>query len=345
MNVADITTPFSLAESSPTQNKQPEHYETPLVLLLFKSTIAVTSLLANSLCLVVLRRVRELNPVTKAFMVNMTISDLCIDIFICGPAIGAIIQGSWPYGEIICNVQSICNIVFITASMTSLLILNLERYIAVTRSFDHPHLVTLPRAYATIFLVWIVSCSMGTLAAVLPGRFASYLPEFHTCVFGPKDTNKMDIIGIVEMCLFVILITITLILFVQLFLIARLHAKRIADLARATRMDDKTQRKSFITFFLMTICLAVCYTPLGISICYENIRKELPVVFVYIADLLYVSNGVLNVMIYYARNAIFRQTTMRLFRECLTAAQNFARNTNTQLRNFQSNWNGTSTNS
>ncbi|XP_072050202.1 histamine H2 receptor-like [Amphiura filiformis] len=315
-----------LSNSTQTPHLQLEHHESPVGLLVLKgicvTAITLTNIFANSLCLVVLRRVRELNPVTKAFMFNMTISDLCTGVLVCGPIIGSIIHDSWPYGQLVCTASGIANIVFSFTSFMSLLNVNLERYLAVTRPFDYPHLVTLPRAYATIFLLWIVSGSMGTLNAVLPGRIASYSPGLHTCTVGPEDTSKMDIIGSVLMCLFIIVpFTITLTLFVRLFVLARFHANRIAALSRSMGTENKTERKSFTTFFIMTMCLTVCYTPLVISFGYENItRKELPLPFVYVAELLTFSNSVSNVMIYYARNTTFRQTAQRVLRGVLPEA-------------------------
>ncbi|XP_072051620.1 histamine H2 receptor-like [Amphiura filiformis] len=345
MNATDIKTPFSLTISSSTQNMQQEHYNAPLGLIIFKgifmTAITLTNIFANSLCLVVLRRVRELNPVTKALMFNMTLSDLCIGIVICGPAIGTIVLDSWPYGEFMCTILSACSNVLFDTSILSLLILNLERYLAVTRSFEHPHLMTLPRAYAAIVLLWIFTIGIITLSTVLPARIAYYSPALHICTTGPKDITKVDILGSVLMCLFIIVpLTITLTLFFRLYLLARFHANRITALSRAVGTENKTHRKSFITFFIMTICLTVCYTPLVLSFGYENFtRKELPLVFVYITELLFFSNSVLNVMIYYARNATFRQTAKRVLRGSTTAARNFAATKITKLRNFQINWN------
>ena len=291
------------------------HHIAPLGLLIFKgvcmTVITLTNIFANIMCLTVLRRVRELNPVTKAFMFNFTASDLATGIFICIPIIGSIIVDSWPYGQFLCSTLGIFNIVFTFTSFMSLLNVNLERFLAVTRPFEYPHLVTVGRAYASIVMLWILSISMGTLNAILPGRFADYSAGLHTCTVGPEDNDKIDIIGSVLICLFVIVpFSVTLFLFLRLFLLARFHAKQIAAVARTTTgTDSKIQRKSFITFFIMTMCLTVCYIPLVVTFSYENLtRKELPITFVYIAELLTFSNSVSNVLIYYARSANFRNT-------------------------------------
>ena len=297
------------------------HYKAPLGLLIFKgvcmTVITLTNIFANIMCLTVLRRVRELNPVTKAFMFNMTASDLATGIVICIPIIGSILVDDWPYGQFLCSTLGILNIVFTFTSFMSLLNVNLERFLAVTRPFEYPHLVTIGRAYASIVILWILSLSMGTLNAILPGRFAHYSAGLHTCTVGPEDNDKIDIIGSLLICLFVIIpFSVTLILFLRLFLLARFHAKQIEAVARTTTgTDSKIQRKSFITFFIMTMCLTVCYIPLVVTFSYENLtREELPVTFVYIAELLTFSNSVSNVLIYYARSANFRNTAKHVLK-------------------------------
>ena len=298
-----------------------------IVKALVLSVILLTNIIANTLCICVLRRVSELNPVTKAFLINMTVSDLGTGLITCTHIIGAIIVNDWPYGQVFCDMMGVCNILFSFTALMSLLNVNLERYLAVMRPFDYHRLITLGRARFTIGTLWATSLIIATLNVVLPGRVATFAPGLHTCTVGPVDLEKIDIGGSFLMCLFIIVpFTITLILFTRLFLLARFHANRIADLERSTAtvasaQNTKTQTKAFTTFFIMTMCLIFCYTPLVISFGYENItREELPLAFVYLAEILTFSNSVSNVIIYYARNSTFRNTAKRLIRRLLPAA-------------------------
>ncbi len=74
----------------------------PHELLIFKaigiSIIVVACILGNTLCLVVLRQMHALEPVTRVFMTSVTVADLSTGLFLGVPIIGATILDCWPYG-------------------------------------------------------------------------------------------------------------------------------------------------------------------------------------------------------------------------------------------------------
>ena len=73
-------------------------------------------------------------------------------------------------------------------------------------------------------------------------------------------------------------------------------------------------RRAFFTFFFMSICMALISLPFIIVIVYDNTQRQmLSYGFVAVAEILIVSFGFLNVIIYYARNKAFRKTAKKLF--------------------------------
>ena len=83
-------------------------------------------------------------------------------------------------------------------------------------------------------------------------------------------------------------------------------------------------RQAFFTFFIISIFMAVSSFPFLIVIFYDNVMREmLSYTFIAVAEFLVVSFGFLNVMIYYARNAAFRRTALKVF---LGSSKAFYRN-------------------
>ena len=108
--------------------------------------IMVLSIFTNSRTLIILPKVREHNPVTRVFMTSMTISDLAVGCCYIPPILAATTTDTWPFGDTICGVLGYFNIVLSFASNTSLLALNFEGYLAVTRPYQYPTLMTQSRA-------------------------------------------------------------------------------------------------------------------------------------------------------------------------------------------------------
>lgn len=84
--------------------------------------------------------------------------------------------------------------------------------------------------------------------------------------------------------------------------------------SRAEQVAVTANRRAFFTFFLMSVCMALFSTPFIIVVVYDNVVREMmPYDYIATAEFLIVSFGFLNVMIYYARNAAFRKTAIKLF--------------------------------
>ena len=97
----------------------------------------------------------------------------------------------------------------------------------------------------------------------------------------------------------------------RLFVLARFHAAKIAVQMRA--VARKSDKKAFTTFFIMTVCLEVGWTPLTTVFVHENMtRKEMSSWFACFAKMTAFFNTVTNVLVYYLRNTAFRQTAKRV---------------------------------
>ena len=287
----------------------------PIGFVIYKGTgigiLILGNWFANTTCIVVLRRLKEMNPVTKILMFSMTGADLAtgaIGIFI----LGSVIAGEWPFGYVLCRITGVMNTTLISGSMFSLLAINTERYIAVTRPFQYQSWVTKRRTFVALVFLWLLALSTGLSSHLLPGRKTVFNPVLHSCVSDPIDPNESDVIGTAWNGVFFLLpILLTLVMFLRLYLISRYHAARIAAQTINVNNDRNTKRnmKGSTTFFLMTIAILSLSTPTLLGYFYENMtRRQLPLLFSYICVHLVFSYSIVNVGIYYVRNSAFRRT-------------------------------------
>ena len=301
-------------------------------LLIFKGvgigTLMVVNWFVNTLCLVVLHRIREMNPVTKIFMFSITITDLSTGLY--GVFIlTAVAKNSWPFGETLCRITGVCNSTLIAGGMFSLLAVNADRYIAVTRPFHYHTLVTTRRAYIALAVLWSVAVLSGLLSHLLPGRKSVYNPVLHSCVSDPIDPDVSDIIGTAWNGIFFVLpILATLLMFLRLYLIAKDHANRIAK--QTPGGGRKTPNlKGATTFFLMTLAILSLSLPTISGFVYENLtRKQVPIAFTYVCVLLVFSYSIVNVAIYFTRNTAFKRTAQGIVSNIFTKRVDFSSDSN-----------------
>lgn len=290
-------------------------------LLIFKATtlglILCLNLFANSLVLVVLPRIRELSPVTRVFMTSMTVSDLGAGLGYIFPVFASTIVNQWPFGDTMCSILAHTNYVFCLTSSLSLLSVNVERYIAVTRPLRYPMLMNVTRARVISVALWVCSLMLPALSCFVPWRKIYYADNMHACTTGPADPALQDKQGTMFITLFIVgPLGITLALFIRLFRLARWHASRIAALGQAFgRANNKSDKKVFVTFFIMTICLTIAWCPIAIAFIYENVtRTSISGWLMCLAQLMVFSNTVVNVLVYYLRNREFKDTVRKLLK-------------------------------
>ena len=298
----------------------------PSSLLIFKATalgILITlSLCLNSLTLIVLRRMRNLKPATRVFLTSMTVADLIslvyhIFIFI------STIANKWLFGDTACKVLSPIFLLISALYYINLPMVNIERYIAVTRPLQYPSLVTVKRSRMAVVCVWSFALLKATVSYfIVP--YEQYLPVFHVCMpTSERTTTNMDKISLSNTLEIIVMLIVTLapvvvslILFLRLYMISKAHVARLAAQNRNTSWNNNTlvmERKTITTFLIMTICLTLCMIPIVVV---ETLNithhRDVNYWFVCFAQLMFLANTIFNVTIYYWRTATFRETVKKI---------------------------------
>ncbi|XP_072027636.1 beta-3 adrenergic receptor-like [Amphiura filiformis] len=353
----------------------------------FLTVVVTLSFVSNTLCLVVLPRVRDrsLQKVTKIFMISFTVCDIFGIFFSYIPMTVSTFLHNWPFGDTMCWINGFAGTIFAYTSGIQLLALNLERYLAISYPLKWYHVYVTPfRARITVVLLWMSAVTFSAVAYSLPNRYTAYSLFLGVCNSNPCG-HEPDISGtILSSAFFVSPVLLTLLLWLKLYLLAKRHTKAIVSQARAINLgtlererkysqdslksaasmdspcrspvskdspvqkeiDRKTSkislglkslagtlerrkaskastteqhavkanRRAFFTFFIMSICMALLSLPFIIVIVYDNTQRQmLSYGFIAVAEILIVSFGFLNVVIYYARNKAFRKAAKKLF--------------------------------
>ena len=130
------------------------------VLLALAATLIIV---LNPLCLVVLYRARGIQETTKMFMALLTVSDFCIGLVSAFPTLSVYISGKWVLGEFLCTILGIVSPACYIISTFSLLLLTVDRYVAIIHSLRYPSLVTLHRTKVIVALLWSIALILCVL--------------------------------------------------------------------------------------------------------------------------------------------------------------------------------------
>ncbi|XP_038066543.1 melanocyte-stimulating hormone receptor-like [Patiria miniata] len=277
-----------------------------MYVMLALTTILVVVL--NPLCLVVLRRTSSIQDTTKTFMASLTISDLCTGIFWGIPKLIEYASVVTPALEdFICVMASLVAPLFFTTSILSLLLMTIDRYIAIVHSLHYPRLMTLWRSKVIVALVWVAALVEQVALSITAEAQSSLLCNFDCAVC-----------DYMYLCIIVISLGIILVLYVHILKIARHQARRIAAqnyIANPQGEQNAPHRvstRSATTVIIVTGSAFLCWAPQIVNVTLDLEVEQYPCAIFYITEILFLTNGWLNVVIYYWRNRELREAMRSL---------------------------------
>ena len=269
------------------------------IIVLYALTI-VLILTLNPLSLIALRRVASFQLTTKIFLASLTVNDLVVGLCVVPVLLIRYIHGTWPLGAMLCIIYKTVKNWTVPLSIYSLLLLTIDRYLAIVWCLHYPRLMTVRRSKLIVVLGWLTSLLISSLNSVW-----TYATS-NTCDFTDGIMEYISVsIGIVELiCIFA--------LYMHMLVIARHQARRIAQ-ENQPNAPQRISTKSLTTVFIIFTALIIGWGPAGTRVIAVNLfgfDSSLQVRMLF--NLPYYTNNWLNVAIYYWRNSEFRHELCRV---------------------------------
>ncbi|KAM9795352.1 alpha-1A adrenergic receptor-like [Neosynchiropus ocellatus] len=108
---------------------------------------------------------RHLRTPTNYFIINLAIADLLLGTTVLPVSATLEILNCWVFGRIFCDIWAAVDVLCCTASIMSLCVISIDRYIGVSYPLQYPGIVTEKRALLAMLGVWVLSVviSIGPL--------------------------------------------------------------------------------------------------------------------------------------------------------------------------------------
>uniref|UniRef100_A0A3P8WAJ0 Alpha-1B adrenergic receptor n=1 Tax=Cynoglossus semilaevis TaxID=244447 RepID=A0A3P8WAJ0_CYNSE len=108
---------------------------------------------------------RHLRTPTNYFIINLAIADLLLGTTVLPVSATLEILDYWVFGRIFCDIWAAVDVLCCTASIMSLCVISIDRYIGVSHPLQYPSIVTEKRALLAMLGVWVLSVviSIGPL--------------------------------------------------------------------------------------------------------------------------------------------------------------------------------------
>ncbi|KAK0404691.1 hypothetical protein QR680_017574 [Steinernema hermaphroditum] len=156
----------TMAEDSDFDDSEPLLNLSPIraFFIVAYAAVFLSSIVGNTVILIVLLLNSSMRTITNFFLGNLAIADLLVGIFCVLPnAVHFVLlsHGTWPFGELMCHCYVYIIHLIPNSSAGILVLLSIERFIAVLRPMLVHHLMTKTVLAIAAVLCWLISGLMN----------------------------------------------------------------------------------------------------------------------------------------------------------------------------------------
>ncbi|XP_044068089.1 trace amine-associated receptor 13c-like isoform X2 [Siniperca chuatsi] len=204
---------------------------------------------------------RQLHTPTNLILLSLAVSDFLVGLLVM-PFQILLSEPCWLLGDLVCVLYYFVPFITICASVVNMVLISVDRYVAICDPLHYPTKITQKRVQICIFLCWGYSVFYSVVLLYdnlkQPGMYRSCYGE---CV--------ITIIGAVDLVLsFVIPITAIITLYVRVFVVAVSQARAMRSQIAAVTLKrsatvtaKKSEMKAARTLGVIVVVFLMCYCP------------------------------------------------------------------------------------
>uniref|UniRef100_A0A3P9A4S5 G-protein coupled receptors family 1 profile domain-containing protein n=1 Tax=Esox lucius TaxID=8010 RepID=A0A3P9A4S5_ESOLU len=283
-----------------------------ITLYIFFSLISAVTVFLNLLVIISISHFKHLQTPTNLLILSLAVSDLLVGLIVIPAMTVAIMETCWVLGRYFCALLLYIHFLCCTSSLGNLILISIDRYVAVCLPLFYHSRITIARIKFCIFITW--GCCIMYDAVLIKSYVNVKVPSgcFEECYFFEGDflVSIIDfVISLFVPC------SIIVILYFKIFVVARSQARKIFFKGAATLSGikivqaSKSERKAAKTLGIVVFNYLLCWNPFLYIFCILFSSGNLTLV---ISAFLPLVNAFINPIVYALFYPWFKVTAKRI---------------------------------
>ncbi|KAM9347766.1 trace amine-associated receptor 13c-like [Symphorus nematophorus] len=228
------------------------------------SSISLLTVTLNLLVIISISHFKQLHSSTNLLLLSLAVSD-CIVGLLMSFQILLIQDGCWFFGDLICAVRKVLDYIVTSASIGTMVLISVDRYVAICDPLHYSIKVTLKRVQICICLCWM--CSVLCHSLLLKDNLEQ--PGRYNSCFGECVIVVDHVAGLADLLLsFIGPVIVIVVLYMRVFVVAVSQARAMRSHIEAVTLQTsvkvkakKSEMKAARTLGVVVVVFLICVCP------------------------------------------------------------------------------------